>query len=243
MTLNRSWVKPLLVALVTVGLLGGSVPSARALTPGTSGLAATVLALEMQQFDRSEFMEDTPDEIYRENRVNPWQAWALAFFPAALVKGITVSLAYVYSEKEAWAPYLPLVPIMGQSHFWETGVWWAGLIALGGDVISGALLTYYFSQVHDSTPTTRPDKTMLWAGVSVMAIFFVYENVSAPIIANWQNKRLRKQFKPASDDDTKTAFGSDPRWRLSPWPDTGSAQIGPAVRTHTPIGASYAFRF
>jgi hypothetical protein len=205
--------------------------------------APTLAALSAQQFNSSQFMEDTPEEIYVENRVNPWQAWALAFFPTAIVKGVTISLAASLSAEQSWAPYLTLVPSMGQSHFWETGVWWAGLIALGGDLISGALLTFYFSEYHASTPTTRPEKTMLYAGIGVLAVFFLYENISAPVVANWQNKRLRRQFKPASDEDARAIRGPDSGWRFSPWPDHGVAQIGPDIRSHTPVGAAYSFSF
>lgn len=245
MTSNKSRVMPYLAAFATVGcVLVVSQGSARAWTTTTLRAGAPALAaLSAQQFNSSQFMEDTPDEIFRENQVNPWQAWALAFFPTAIVKGVTVTLAYSMSEKYTWAPYLTLVPSMGHSHFWETGVWWAGLIALGGDLISGALLTYYFSELNASTPTTRPEKTMLYAGIGVLAVFFLYENISAPIVANWQNRRLRRQFKPSSDEDAKAALGADSGWRFSPWPENGVAQIGPELRSPVPVGAAYSFRF
>ena len=245
MTHTRSRVKPAIAAIAALGFaLGAYQGSARAWSSSSLHAGAPALAAAAaQQFNRSKFMEDTPEEIYRENRVNPVQAWALAFFPTALVKGVTLTLAYTLSEKYSWAPYLTLVPSMGQSHFWETGAWWAGLVALGGDLISGALLTYYFSEYNASTPTTRPENTMLYAGIAVLAVFFVYENISAPVIAAWQNRRLRRQFQPASDDNAKASLGAGSGWRFSPWPDAGVAQIGPALHSPLPVGAAYAFQF
>lgn len=245
--MNRYRFRPvtLCVALVAFGFTVGALPgSAQAWTASSLQRSAPIIAeAASQQFNSSEFMEDTPEEIYRENRANPLQAWALAFFPTALVKGLTISLAYSLSEKYSWAPYLTLIPSMGQSHFWETQVWWAGLIALAGDLVSGGLLTVYFSEYNASTATTRPEKTMLYAGIGVLAVFFLYENISAPIVANWRNKRLQKQFKPASDDDAKASLGTDSGWRFSPWPEVGVAQIGPNVRSPVPVGAGYSFSF
>jgi hypothetical protein len=245
MRVRPSRVKSSLVALVVGGGLVGLwlAPPAHAAagSAGIGPLATASVKTLPQQFDRADFMEDTPEEIAQENRANPFQAWALAFFPTLVVKGVTLTLAMLKAKDSEWAVYLPMIPSMGHSHFWETDVWWAGLIALGGDLVGSGLLTYYFAQYYESTATTRPDKTMLWAGISVLAIFFAYENISAPIIASWRNKKLRKQFMPAKDED-KSA-GMDPRWRQSPWPARGLADIGPGLRRPAVAGAAYAFQF
>ena len=90
-----------------------------------------------------------------------------------------------------------------------------------------------------SRPIKQTDgKTMLWAGIGVLAVFWVYEMVTAPLFANWRNSKLREQFMPA---EKKTAVG--PNWRSSPYPNTGIAQIGPPVRSPIPISAAYTFSF
>lgn len=240
---RRFHLSPCLAGALALGfLLAASSAPARGMTTALPQVGVSAAqAFLGQHTDPARYMEDTPDEIYRENRANPLQAWALAFFPALLVKGVTVSLAFVLAESNAWAAYLPLVPAMGHSHFWETKVWWAGAIALGGDLVGSSLLAYYFSELNRSTPTTRPEKTMLYAGISIMVVFFLYENISAPIVAAWHNRRLRENFKPASDEDSRAASGS--AWRFAPWPDMGIAQIGPTLRLDMPVGASYAFQF
>jgi hypothetical protein len=225
-------------------LLGRPAPPARAAagTADRRGLAFTAAATVPKQFDRADYLEDTPEEIAKENRANPMQAWALAFFPTLVVKGVTLTLAFLKAGDSEWAVYLPLIPSMGHSHFWETKVWWAGVIAVAGDLVGGGLLTYYFAEYYESTATTRPDKTMLWAGISVLAVFFLYENISAPIVANWHNAKLRKQFMPAKEGDS-AHLGPDPRWRRSPWPARGLADIGPGLRRPAVVGASYSFQF
>jgi hypothetical protein len=205
-------------------------------------LAARQAGTVVQGFQRADFMEDTPEEVAVENERNPVQAWALAFFPTALVKGVTLGLAMSMAKKDAWAAFLPLVPSMGLSHFIETGVTWAGLVALGGDLIGGALCTYYFNQYHSwgVNGGTKPSDTMLWAGIGVIAAFFVYENISAPLLASWQNKKLRRQFVPARDRSRPDA------WRHAPWPDRPLASIGPGEifrRTSAPIGTGWTFTF
>jgi len=235
-------VKTLVCALALGAVLWAGLPRPAA-AAGSAELqqaAAAVAQTLPQKFDREDFMEDSPAEIAQENRANPLQAWALAFFPTLVVKGVTLTLAFLKAGDSEWAAYLPLVPSMGHSHFWETEVWWAGVIAMAGDMIGGGLLTYYFTQYHDSSPVNRPDKTMLWAGLSVTAIFWVYENISAPIFAKWRNKQLRRQFMPAKE---KAALGPDPRWRQDPWPSRGLADIGPGLRQPAVVGASYAFTF
>lgn len=190
------------------------------------------------RFQRSDFMEDTPEEIARENRRNPWQAWALAFFPTALVKGVTLGLAFAKADTEQWAVFMPIIPTMGISHFWETKVYWAGLVALAGDIIGSSLLTYYFSQLYESTPLNPPPNTMMLAGVAVLAVFFLFENISAPLLANSENKKLQRQFMPAG---SQADLG--PSWRSSPWPDRGVAQLGPSLNQPIPVTTGYAFKF
>jgi hypothetical protein len=228
----------------TVVLVALLVPSGRALAADHAFLrhsagqvAATVTA---QGFQRADFFEDTPAEVALENERNPFQAWALAFFPTAIVKGATLGLALAFAKQKSWAAFLPIVPSMGMSHFYETGVTWAGLVALGGDLIGGALLTYYFNQYHawGQNGGTKPAPTMLWAGISVIAVFFVYENLSAPLLASWQNKKLRRQFMPAG--------GGSEAWRRNPLPDRPLADIGPGnllLRTSAPIGTGLTFTF
>jgi hypothetical protein len=225
----------------------------RPLTAGTEAVVPTVamggatLARQVARsaprlqarYSRSEFMEDTPREIAMENRANPWQAWALAFFPTAIVKGVTLGLAFAKADQDQWAVFLPMIPSMGLSHFWETKFYWAGLIALAGDITGSALVTMYWADVYKApTLAMRPEKTMLWAGIGVLAVFWVYEMVTAALFANWRNAKLREQFMPA---EKKTAVG--PNWRSSPYPNTGIAQIGPPVRSPIPISAAYTFSF
>lgn len=190
------------------------------------------------RFSRSEFMEDTPREIAMENRANPWQAWALAFFPTAIIKGVTLGLAFAKAGTAKWAVFVPLVPSMGISHFWETEFYWAGAIALIGDIAGSGLVTYYWSQYYSSTPATRPGQTMLWAGIGVLAVFWIYEQITAPLFANWRNSKLREQFMPT---ERKTAVV--PNWRSSPWPNPGIAQIGPPPHQPVPVAAGYTFSF
>jgi len=191
------------------------------------------------RYSRSEFLEDTPREIAMENRASPWQAWALAFFPTAIIKGVTLGLAFAKAETDQWAVFLPLVPSMGISHFWETKFYWAGLIALAGDITGSALVTYYWSQVYSApNAAARPEQTMLWAGIGVLAVFWIYENITAPLFANWRNSKLREQFVP---DEKKTAVV--PTWRSNPWPNQGIAQIGPPIYQPIPIAAGYGFSF
>ncbi len=187
---------------------------------------------------RSEFMEDTNREIAMENRANPWQAWALAFFPTAIIKGVTLSLAFAKAGTAQWAVFLPLVPSMGLSHFWETKFVWAGAIALAGDIAGSAMVTVYFSEYYSSTAATRPEQTMLWAGIGVMAVAWLFENITAPLFANWRNSKLREQFLPR---DKKAAV--IPTWRTNPWPNRGIAQIGPPINQPVPIAAGYTFSF
>ncbi len=191
------------------------------------------------RYGRSDFMEDTLKEIAMENRANPWQAWALAFFPTAIVKGVTLGLAFAYAETKPWAVFLPMIPSMGMSHFWETKFYWAGLIALAGDITGSALITYHWSQVYNApNAASRPSDTLLWAGIGVLAVFWLYENITAPLFANWHNSKLRKQFMPS---EKKAAIV--PTWRSNPWPNQGLAQIGPPVRTPVPVAAGYTFSF
>lgn len=225
-------------------LLWAHVPSARAAS--ASSLVAQALTHAVpQRFDRADFMENDPRDIAMENRANPLQAWALAFFPTLLVKGATITVAYLRSSTDAWAPYLVLIPSMGLSHFWETKIWWAGLIALGGDLIGSGILTYYFNQVNAAQGGVAPSQTSLWGGIAVLAVFFLYENISAPVLAMWRNKKLMRQFAPASKKEGEHALRlPDTQWRRSPWPARPLAGIGPMVRAPAaPIGAGWTFQF
>jgi hypothetical protein len=190
------------------------------------------------RYSRSEFMEDTPREIAMENRANPWQAWALAFFPTAIIKGLTLGLAFAKADSEQWAVFLPLVPSMGLSHFWETKFNWAGVVALVGDITGSALVTLYFADVYKAGNAALVSKNMLWAGLGVLAVFWIYENITAPLFASWHNSKLRKQFMPA---ERKTAV--IPTWRSSPWPNEGLAQIGPRIHQPVPVAAGWTFSF
>jgi len=191
------------------------------------------------RFSRSEFMEDTPREIAMENRANPWQAWALAFFPTAIIKGLTLGLAFAKADSEQWAVFLPMVPSMGLSHFWETKFYWAGFIALAGDIAGSSLVTYYWSKVYSApTVAARPEQTMLWAGIGVLAVFWIYEMITAPLFASWHNGKLRDQFIPA-----EKTVAAGPSWRNNPWPNTGISQIGPPIHQPIPIAAGYTFSF
>ena len=167
------WSRPV-AAFLVVGLL---------LLPGRAlaniRLAVTDGATEVQgKWQAADFMEDTNEEIARENRRNPLQAWALAFFPTALVKGITLGLAFAMAEEEKWAGFLPIVPSMGISHYWETEVYWAGAIATVGDLVGGALLTYYFTELYDSTAANRPSTSLLWLTLSPKPMLLIRSTIS-----------------------------------------------------------------
>ncbi len=235
---KHSWAQPL--ALTTLLAITLICSDAAAMGGGpVVGQVAHTSCLLRAQLSRSEFMEDTPKEIALENRANPWQAWALAFFPTAIVKGVTLGLAFAMADEKQWAVFLPMIPSMGISHFWETRLYWAGFIALAGDIAGSALITYYWSQVYSApTVASRPSQTMLWAGIGVLAVFWIYENITAPLFAGWYNSKLRKQFLPKG---SKHALA--PSWRSSPLPSQGLAQIGPPMRQPVPVAAGYAFSF
>ncbi len=222
-------------------LNAGSTAAPPAVAMGGATLARQVARsapLLKNRYRRSEFMEDTPREIAMENRANPWQAWALAFFPTALIKGLTLGLSFAKGDSKQWAVFLPLVPSMGLSHFWETKFYWAGAIALAGDIAGSAMVTVYWSQRYSSTATTQPSQTMLWAGIGVIAVAWIFENITAPLFANWRNSKLRDQFLPT---EKKTAVL--PTWRSDPRPNRGLAQIGPPIHQPVPVAAGYTFSF
>ena len=224
-------------------LLMAQTPAVRA-APGLGLVSQALGGVVRQRFERADFMENAPKDIALENRANPLQAWALAFFPTLLLKGVTIGVAWSMSASNAWAPYLVLIPSMGHSHFWETEIWWAGLIALAGDIIGSSILTSYFSQVN-AVGGTPPSQTSLWAGIAVLAVFFVYENISAPVLAIWRNKKLMRQFAPAGSKGGDRALNlPDTRWRRSPWPAQPLAAIGPDLRPPTtPLAAGWTFSF
>jgi hypothetical protein len=224
----------------------GRLDAGPATVPPSVALGTTSLVRQVtrsvprlqNRFRRSEFMEDTPREIAMENRANPLQAWALAFFPTAIIKGVTLGLAFSKAGTASWAAFLPLVPSMGISHFWETKFYWAGAIALAGDIAGSAMVSVYFSQYYSSTAATRPSQNMLWGGIGVMAVAWLFENITAPLFANWRNSKLREQFLPS---EKKAAL--IPTWRTDPLPNQGNAQIGPPIHRPVPIAAGYTFSF
>ena len=80
-----------------------------------------------------------------------------------------------------------------------------------------------------------PAPTLLYAGVALVAVFWIYDMVTAPLFANLENKKLRQQFLPRGDQSS---------WRFDPRPDAGIAQLGPGqIGLPTPVGAGWTFTF
>ena len=61
--------------------------------------------------------------------------------------------------------------------------------------------------------------------------------ISAPLMANSENRKLRRQFLPRRSRRRA-------EWRWNPRPDNGNVQLGPGFRiAGTPIGGGWTFVF
>lgn len=191
--------------------------------------------------DRAEFLEsneESAEEVYHENKKNPWHSMALAMLPGLFYKPLAIGLSWKYcgpNEKKSYRniAFINAVPASGFGSFYSEWGYWAGAIAMVGDAVGSSLVTMYFYEEHHKSEGR--DRKLLFAGLAVVGFFWVFDVIMGPVGALQYNKELRNKF--LSQAPSKRYFETPPS------PPAGLAEIGPNPTGPAPFVLGYAGTF